>query len=302
MLTKKLESDGTLKRLVIASLILNVVLAVSVAGMYVQVSMVVKQNEDLTKQLHSLSRDYNLTQSQLAYYKSQAEYFSQLLEMGKATEGVVGNATVNVVAVSAVESNVFEVSYEGVTMKAAVELRKGAGRILINTQPRIGIDLQTSARTAAMIAENVTGIPLEKTDIILTITSKSEVEVVDGPSAGTAITIAIIASIKHEVIDQLAYMTGTINPDGTIGSVGGIPEKALAAAQQGAVEFLVPKGQSVIIVYKAERIQQGPFVFITYKPYQIDLQSYLREQGYNVKVVEVNTILEAYQIAVKKLA
>jgi len=35
--------------------------------------------------------------------------------------------------------------------------------------------------------------------------------------------------------------TGTIAPDGTIGAVGGAAEKALAAEQDGAQLFLVPK-------------------------------------------------------------
>jgi len=40
-------------------------------------------------------------------------------------------------------------------------------------------------------------------------------------------------------------MTGTINSDGTIGPVGGVPEKAQAAGQYHAKIFLVPKGKGV---------------------------------------------------------
>jgi uncharacterized protein len=149
-----------------------------------------------------------------------------------------------------------------------------------------------------MVAENFTGIELGRTDILVTVISEGEVDVVDGPSAGAAITVAIIASVKGEFINESVFITGTINPDGTIGQVGGIPEKALAAAKMGAREFLVPRGQSIITIWKEERTKIGPLIIINYKPYNIDLKEYLRQQGYNVKVIEVEKISEAYELMV----
>jgi len=290
------NNPGLSRALIVISLMLNVALASGIVVLYWQAAGVASQNEEFAKQLYAIKQEHDLTLGQLSYYKAQAEYYSNLLRMEKANQGFGGYATINMVAVSMRD----ETNYEGVTMRAEVELRKGEGRILINTQPRIGIDLQTSARTGAIVAEKFTGIPLQLTDVILTVKAEKEVEVVDGPSAGAAITMALIAAIQNKTISQSVYMTGTINPDGTIGRVGGIPEKALAAAKKGATDFLVPQGQSIVTILKPEKYQPAPGIILYfYKQQRIDLQEYLKEQGYSIKVSEVAKAQEIYQIAVK---
>ena len=88
-------------------------------------------------------------------------------------------------------------------------------------------------------------------------------------------------------------MTGTIEPDGTIGKVSGIVEKAIAAAQAGAKLFIVPKGQTTTTTYVEHKTRIGPFTFITREPQIINVQEYLKNQGYTIKIVEVSTIQEA---------
>lgn len=146
-----------------------------------------------------------------------------------------------------------------------------------------------------MVAESVTGVSLSKTDVILTITAGQEVEIVDGASAGAAITTALLATIRREGIDQEACMTGTINSDGSIGAVGGVPEKALAAAKIGSKRFYVPKGQGTVVVYVPKTNSPFPgWTITTYEQKVMKLQEYLEEQGYSVTVEEVGTIEEAY--------
>ena len=66
---------------------------------------------------------------------------------------------------------------------------------------------------------------------------------IDGPSAGAFMTIATLAALQgHQVADDI-FMTGTINPDGTIGPVGGIPQKIQGAVDSGARMVLIPAGQ-----------------------------------------------------------
>src|SRR3989304_5318984 len=48
---------------------------------------------------------------------------------------------------------------------------------------------------------------------------------IDGPSAGALMTVAVFSSLLGDEIKKDVAMTGTINPDGTIGPVGGIPQK-----------------------------------------------------------------------------
>ena len=122
----------------------------------------------LSESYRKLEQELNLTKTQLEYYKKQAEYYSSLISSGAATKGVIGHASIPVVAVRTVQRG-FNVQYEGVVMTADVELREGKGRILVNTIPKIGIDVQTSVTTAVKVAERVTGVSLGKTDVVLTI-------------------------------------------------------------------------------------------------------------------------------------
>jgi len=169
----------------------------------------------------------------------------------------------------------------------------------VDTEPRIGIDIQTSARTAIHVAEDLTGISLSKTDIILTIKAEEEVDVVDGPSAGGCITIALLAALRGESLNDTVYMTGTIGSDGSVGPVGGVAEKAIAAAERGARILIVPEGQSTIIVQeKKERHPFPGWTIITYEPKEVKLQDYIKEQGYSITIVEAKNVEDAYNIYV----
>ena len=286
-----------LKRLIAISLVINIVLASTVVVVYLQTSTLVEQNNNLTKQLQLIQKQYEVINSQLDFYKKQAEYYSTLLKAGETARGIVGKATVNVVAVRTSTTSPYETTYQGVTMIAEVELRSGEGRTLINTQPKVGIDLQSSARTATIVAQNITGIPLDKTDLILTVKAEEEVEIVDGPSAGAAITIAIVAAVLNRTVKQDAYITGTINPDGSIGKVGGVLEKAVAVAQKGATLFVVPEGEATTVVYMPEEQHPVPgLTVIVYRRYTVNLEEYLKQQGYHIQVLQVKTIQDACKI------
>lgn len=48
---------------------------------------------------------------------------------------------------------------------------------------------------------------------------------------------------KGESVRRGVALTGTIQPDGTIGPVGAIPDKVRAAAREGCRTILIPAGQ-----------------------------------------------------------
>ena len=66
---------------------------------------------------------------------------------------------------------------------------------------------------------------------------------VGGPSAGFMFALGILDAVTDGDLTRGYYVagTGTIGPDGTVGAVGGAAEKALAAEQDGAQVFLVPR-------------------------------------------------------------
>ncbi|MGH9246189.1 MAG: PDZ domain-containing protein [Acidimicrobiales bacterium] len=68
---------------------------------------------------------------------------------------------------------------------------------------------------------------------------------VGGPSAGLAFTLAILDVLTPGELTggDLVAVTGTINPDGTVGPVGGVAQKVAAAAEAGVEVVLVPAGE-----------------------------------------------------------
>lgn len=64
----------------------------------------------------------------------------------------------------------------------------------------------------------------------------------DGPSAGMLTTSVMLALLREKDMRPGTTMTGTINPDGTAGPVGGIVQKMEAAKQAGLKRFGFPIG------------------------------------------------------------
>jgi len=296
------ESTGRkiVKITLVLSLVMNVALFYWAVMLGRQVDSLIRENGRLAEDLGVVKQQNEIMQNQLAYYKAQADYYSKLFRPGSAQAGLIGRSSVSIVAVQQVEQGPLAVSYTGVVMSVMVELRSGEGRLLINTQPRVGIDLQTSGRTAVLVAQNVTGVSMTTTDVVLTVMAEENVEVVDGPSAGAAITVAIIAAIRNQTLRGDVFISGTVNPDQTVGPVGGLHYKALAAAEKGASIFLVPKGQSVVTMYKPVERQLIPGVtIVVYETVRISLEAFLKERGYRVTITEVSTIHEVYLIFTK---
>ena len=63
----------------------------------------------------------------------------------------------------------------------------------------------------------------------------------DGPSAGTAITIAIYSLLNNKIIRNNAAITGEINLQGQITAIGGLDYKILGGIRAGIKRFLFPK-------------------------------------------------------------
>jgi uncharacterized protein len=65
---------------------------------------------------------------------------------------------------------------------------------------------------------------------------------VDGASASGLMTAGYLAAVTGTQIDATATMTGIINPDGTIGPVGGIPQKFAGSIEKGKKKLGYPVG------------------------------------------------------------
>jgi len=110
--------------------------------------------------------------------------------------------------------------------------------VLENAPGSIGEMWRAAVWLAAVMSAMETGQGLG--DTRLTVEASG---FIDGPSAGSLMTAAMIAARTGDEIRSDVTMTGTVNPDGSIGPVGGLPQKIRAAVRDGKKRIGLPIGQ-----------------------------------------------------------
>ncbi|MDE1826489.1 MAG: hypothetical protein KGH83_02725 [Thaumarchaeota archaeon] len=251
-----------------------------------------QQNPQLLQKINDLQTRYDTLQSKYNLLLQQVRSIT-----AQSSTSSENNASISAVAVTPViESDGFfeTTSYQGSILKITVEIRDGTGLVLVNTAIPTGVDFQSSAHTAVMVAQNVTGIDLSKKDVIFSVSSgnNQDLQAVDGGSAGGAMTVLLVSELLGKQINNQVLMTGTIQPDGTIGQIGEADVKADAAGQHGAKIFLVPRGQAVSSVQNCSEKNEGPVTYQTCTTEQKPL-SPIMESKYGMRVIEINTIQDA---------
>ncbi len=168
-------------------------------------------------------------------------------------------------------------------------LYPGEGGVYFSAEPLTMLDSQASARIAVLVASALTGKNYRDYDFMIGLRSPSLI--IGGPSAGAVMTVGVIAALLNKTVNDKVAMTGMINPDGTIGPVGGIPEKLKAAAEAGYKIFLIPVGQQIVYDEKIVR-EKTPLGYITrIETNKVNLTRLGEKLG--VKVIEVATIAQA---------
>ncbi len=79
----------------------------------------------------------------------------------------------------------------------------------------------------------------------------------DGPSAGVAITTAIISCFTNRKVDNNVAMTGEVNLRGNALPIGGLREKSLAALRSGIKTIIVPKDNAKDVNELPEEAKNG---------------------------------------------
>lgn len=148
----------------------------------------------------------------------------------KATEGrEIGK--IFGLGVSGFVGSILEI--EAVCFPAA---EKGKGRLRFNETA--GSMTKDSVFNAASVVRLVTGMDLADYDVHVNVVGGGRI---DGPSAGVAITLAIISCLTGRPIWQNIAVTGEVSIQGKVKAVGGVFEKIYGARQAGMKKVFVPR-------------------------------------------------------------
>ncbi len=197
-----------------------------------------------------------------------------ILPLIMAIPGIQAFSEVRVMAPAVAQTSQ---GWVGVPSYITIWTEEGEGGVFVDTYPFTQVDTQGSARLAADVAASIANVDLSDVDIYVKIRSDSPV--IGGPSAGGTLAVAILASLLNRSVDPAVVMTGTVNPDGSIGPIGGVVQKAEAAHSIGARAFLVPMGQT--------QARENPNSMNV-----VDVEEYAREH-WNLTVHEIEDVREA---------
>jgi uncharacterized protein len=193
----------------------------------------------LQNQAQRLQEEIALLQSKI---KSDEQYVASLSKQLTLTEQSAKRVKISHYSLAVINSE------RGIVFPIEVELiNSGTGAISVDVSNVQYEDaFQSAVRTAAAVASEYTGVPMSDKDIIVRIIEdqpEGELATIDGSSAGALITGMIVAGLTDSQVNDKVLLTGTINPNGTVGRVGSIEEKTEAALDFGAVMLLVPASQ-----------------------------------------------------------
>lgn len=139
---------------------------------------------------------------------------------------------------------------------------------------KAGAQWLAATTSAAAVATLLTGADQSAVDLRYGITGP-----IDGPSGGAALTVGTMAAITGDPVKPKVAMTGTISPDGTVGTVSQVPAKVRAAKKAGYELVLVPWGSRREFDPQSRR--------------EVSLPALGRSLGIEVRVVR--SVAEAYR-------
>ena len=125
------------------------------------------------------------------------------------------------------------VEIEAMAYEAA---EKGKGTIRFNDTA--GSMAKDSVFNAASVIRKITKHQLKDYDIHINVVGGANI---DGPSAGAAITLALLSAIEQKPLRQDMAITGEISLAGRLKPVGGIPEKIYGAIRKGIRTVIIPE-------------------------------------------------------------
>jgi len=113
----------------------------------------------------------------------------------------------------------------------------GSGRLILTGQ--LGDVMKESAQAALTLVKTRLGVSLEKEDLHVHVPAGATPK--DGPSAGVAMTLALISLLTGRPVRHDLAMTGEVSLRGQVLPIGGVKEKTLAALRAGIATVMLPR-------------------------------------------------------------
>lgn len=163
----------------------------------------------------------------------------------------------------------------GVLTNVTLVVGPGTGKIIVNNgSDLVALDTIQSVQTAVVYATNYLNVSPGRYNFDFIIGNNDSN--VSGPSAGLAMTLLTLSGIEQKPLFGNFTVTGTINPDGSVGTIGGVYDKIQAAKSVGSEFILVPYVNNTTSEY---------------------LLYYLSQQTYSTPVIEVKNVTQAIPYA-----
>ncbi|MFZ9668927.1 MAG: S16 family serine protease [Solirubrobacterales bacterium] len=129
--------------------------------------------------------------------------------------------------------------------KATVEVRQiGEPGFTLNLKDiaakGAGSQWQAASSSAAAVGTLISGSDPNEVDVTFDVTGP-----IDGPSGGAALAVGVLAAIRGDELRSGVTMTGTVNPNGSVGVVTNVVTKVRSAAEDGYDTVLIPVGTEV---------------------------------------------------------
>lgn len=97
----------------------------------------------------------------------------------------------------------------------------------------------------------------------------------DGPSAGVAMTTAVVSAVTKTPVRRDVGMTGEITLRGRVMEIGGVKEKVIAAHRAGIRVVLMPKDNEKDLEDIPDKVKKR-FILCFYQTYGRSIQYYTR--------------------------
>ncbi len=127
---------------------------------------------------------------------------------------------------------------DGGLLTIYVAIGPGSGRIFTSTSPLMGTTTQQSQVSAVKVAFEKAGYDSNECNVYFDIPARGSY--IEGPSAGALFTCGVYGAITNQTMRSDISISGTIDDDGNIGSVGGLIGKAHAASIFSKDYFITP--------------------------------------------------------------